>query len=73
MENTSINSFEEAYEELGNIVARLESGELSLEQSVALFERGRKLASYCQTILDKAELKVNQITDDGDISPMQEL
>ena len=60
-------SFETAFAELETIIARLESGELSLDDSVTLFERGRKLAEYCQTILDKAELRVSQLTADGRI------
>lgn len=60
-------SFEAAYAELETIIARLESGELSLDDSVALFERGRKLSEHCQTLLDKAELRVSQLTADGRI------
>jgi exodeoxyribonuclease VII small subunit len=63
-------SFEEAYTELERIVARLEAGDLPLEESVKLFERGRKLASYCQSVLDRAELRVNQIADDGSVSSL---
>lgn len=63
-------SFEQAYNELEDIVVRLESGELTLEDSVTLFERGRQLSTHCQAILDKAELRINEITDDGDIRPL---
>jgi exodeoxyribonuclease VII small subunit len=65
-------SFEAAFAELETIVARLESGELSLEESVTLFERGRKLSDYCQTLLDKAELRVNQLTNEGRIEPLSQ-
>lgn len=71
MSITSELSFEAAYEELEAIVARLESGELTLEESVSLFERGRKLSDHCQAILDKAELRVNQLTDEGEIKPLE--
>jgi exodeoxyribonuclease VII small subunit len=60
-------SFETAFTELETIIAKLESGELSLDDSVALFERGRKLSEHCQTLLDKAELRVSQLTADGQI------
>ncbi len=63
-------SFEAAYAELETIIGRLESGELSLEESVELFERGRKLSEHCQELLDKAELRVNQLSSDGRIEPM---
>lgn len=58
-------SFENAYAELDMIISQLESGELPLEDSVKLFERGRQLADHCQQLLDKAELRVSQITDEG--------
>ena len=64
-------SFEAAYAELEDIVTKLESGELSLDASVTLFERGRELSEYCQKILDGAELRVNQLTGDGDIAPLE--
>ncbi|MCL4253242.1 MAG: exodeoxyribonuclease VII small subunit [Anaerolineae bacterium] len=64
-------SFEDAFAELERVVNELEGGKLSLEESVRLFERGRKLSSYCQTILEKATLRVSEITDDGDVRPMR--
>lgn len=58
-------SFEDAYRELGEIVNRLESGELSLDESVALYERGRRLAERCASLLDSAELRVNRLVGDS--------
>jgi exodeoxyribonuclease VII small subunit len=63
-------SFESAYAELETIVSRLESGELSLEDSVTLFERGRRLSEHCQSLLDRAELRVNKLTEDGRVEPL---
>lgn len=58
-------SYEEAYKELEITVAKLE-GELSdLDKALALFERGQKLATYCKTLLDKAEQKVQKLTEEG--------
>ena len=71
MNDTNELSFEVAYEELEAIVAKLESGELTLEESVTLFERGRTLSNHCQSILDRAELRVNQLTDEGEIKPLE--
>jgi exodeoxyribonuclease VII small subunit len=59
-------SFEEAFAELEATVARLERGELSLEESITLFERGQALATRCNLQLDTAELKVRQILPDGE-------
>ena len=70
MSDTNELSFEAAFAELETIIAKLESGELSLEESVELFERGRKLSDHCQTVLDKAELRVSQLSGDGHIEPM---
>ncbi len=60
-------TFEGAFEALETIVAQLESGDLSLEESVTLFERGRKLSAHCQTLLDQAELRISQLDDDGNM------
>ncbi|MDL1886106.1 exodeoxyribonuclease VII small subunit [Anaerolineae bacterium CFX8] len=57
-------SFEAAFEELETIIVRLESGELSLDDSVSLFERGRSLSEHCQALLDKAELRVSQLIEE---------
>lgn len=61
-------SFEVAYAELEELVLKLDTGDLPLEESVKLFERGRKLAIYCQGLLDEAELRVNQLLDGGEIA-----
>ena len=63
-------SFEAAYEELENIITKLESSDLPLDDSVTLFERGRQLSEHCQSLLDKAELRVSQLTADGRIEPL---
>ncbi len=70
MSHISDLSFETAYAELDDIIARLESGELPLEDAVALYERGRQLAAHCQALLDSAELRVSQLNDDGTLTPL---
>jgi len=65
MSDISELSFEAAFEELEGIVERLESGQLTLDASVSLFERGRLLAAHCQAILDNAELRVSQIDENS--------
>lgn len=54
-------SFEEAFEELEQVVRQLEEGQLSLDESLALFERGQALSARCQHLLETAELKVQQL------------
>ena len=60
-------SFEEALVELEQTVAQLESGNLTLEASLLLFERGQLLAAHCGRLLDEAQLRVEQLTDDGGV------
>jgi exodeoxyribonuclease VII small subunit len=64
-------TFEDAYAELEDVVARLESGDLTLEESVTLYARGQALANRCGTLLDSAELRVQQLDDDGSLSPLE--
>jgi exodeoxyribonuclease VII small subunit len=52
-------SYEEAREELIDVVRRLESGGTSLEESLALWERGEKLAQTCQRWLDGARKRLD--------------
>jgi exodeoxyribonuclease VII small subunit len=55
-------NYEQALTELENIVNALEAGEGSLEESLALYERGQTLAQYCSALLDRAELTVRQLS-----------
>lgn len=62
-------SFEAAFAELEETVQKLETRELTLEESLTLFERGQALAAHCQKQLDAAELKVQQLlsTSHGEV------
>jgi len=55
-------TFEEALLELEQIVSQLENKRLSLDESLALFERGQTLSNHCSQILEEAELKVTHLT-----------
>lgn len=57
--------YEAAAAELEAIVARLEAGNIALDETVRLFERGQHLAAHCQRLLDTAELKVKTLTAAG--------
>lgn len=59
-------SFEEAFAALEGVVADLEDGGLTLEESLVLFERGQALAARCNQQLDEAELKIKQLTAEGE-------
>jgi exodeoxyribonuclease VII small subunit len=55
------DSFEQLFTELEATVAKLEAGDLSLDESLALFQRGMELAKKCTGMLDKAELRVKEL------------
>jgi exodeoxyribonuclease VII small subunit len=55
-------TYEAAFAELEGIVSALESEQRSLEESMALFERGQLLVKRCAGLLDRAELKVKQLS-----------
>lgn len=54
-------TYEKAFAELEEIVYGLETNEKTLEEAIAIFERGQALAKYCAGLLDQAELKVQTL------------
>lgn len=54
-------SFEDAMKELESVVGKLEHGDATLEQSIALYERGAKLRAHCERRLRQAEERVEKI------------
>lgn len=56
-------SYEQAFQELEEVVAALEGGQQTLEQSLILFERGQSLARRCAELLDQAELRVRKLSE----------
>ncbi len=57
-------SFERALAELDRVVARMESGEVGLEEAVALFEEGQRYLAACRERLDVAEKRIEELTAD---------
>ena len=57
--------FEEAMDQLNEIIQGLESGEVKLSESVDKFELGSELAKHCKKLLDYAETRINAIKIDG--------
>lgn len=62
-------SFEEAMKELEGVVDALERGDVALDQSISLYERGAALKKRCEAELKRAEEKVAAITLDADGAP----
>ncbi len=66
-------SYEQAFQELESVVTALETDQQTLEQSLALFERGQALARRCAELLDKAELRVRKLSEEEpDLPPPPE-
>lgn len=59
----SVADFEHSLDELEQLVARMEGGELSLDESLSSFERGIGLYRHCQQALENAELRVRMLLD----------
>ena len=65
---TPPKDFESAVAELERLVAGMESGQLTLEASLAAYKRGVELSAYCQKTLDGAEQQI-QILENGQLKP----
>ncbi|MGB8227050.1 MAG: exodeoxyribonuclease VII small subunit [Sedimentisphaerales bacterium] len=65
-ENNDISklSFEQAIKKLTDIVGKIEDGQISLEQSLTQYEQGMELIKHCRAILQKAEKKIEQISQE---------
>ena len=62
-------SFEQSLKELEEIVSRLEQGNVELERSISIYERGETLRKHCDELLKRAEAKVEKITLDASGKP----
>ncbi len=62
-------SFERALAELESIVAKLERGDIALEESIAAYERGEALKAHCARLLSAAEARVDKIRLSSDGKP----
>ena len=63
-----VPDFEKALAELETLVEQLESGDLSLDQSLQQFKRGVELTRHCQSVLEQAQQTVEQLLDPADAS-----
>jgi exodeoxyribonuclease VII small subunit len=63
-------AYEEAFAALESIVEALEGGQRPLNEAIALYERGQALSKHCAALLEKAELKVRQLSG-GDITAFE--
>lgn len=68
----AVKTFEENMSELEEIAAKLENGDVTLDESLKLFERGIKLSKACQKKLEEAEKKVKILVGDSDETMTEE-
>ncbi|MBB6428271.1 exodeoxyribonuclease VII small subunit [Algisphaera agarilytica] len=59
-------SFEQAIDQLEELIEQIESGEIGLEDALKRYEDGTKLIQRCRSILDSAEKKIGELTADGE-------
>ena len=62
-------SFEDALKALETVVRRLESGDVPLDESIDLYERGERLRTHCQARLDAAQARIEKIVQGSDGKP----
>ena len=67
--DTSIKDFEAALAELEGIVKKLEDGDLPLEKSLELYERGVQLSRFCHSKLEEAERRLEILNERGELRP----
>jgi exodeoxyribonuclease VII small subunit len=66
-------AFEQAYSQLQETVQQLEAGNLSLEESLVLYQKGMALAKQCNLQLDQAELSIKKLTPSGSLVDFDEI
>ena len=67
--DTTIKDFEAAIAELESVVKKLEEGDLALEESLRLYERGVHLSRFCHAQLEEAERRIEIVNDRGELKP----
>jgi exodeoxyribonuclease VII small subunit len=69
MMDPTIKDFESALTELDDIVRKMEEGDLSLEKSMELYERGLQLSRFCHSTLEAAERRIELLNERGELRP----
>ena len=63
--------FEDNLKKLEGLVGKMESGELNLDDMIKAFEEGRKLVTECQKDLESIRQRIEKVTKDGTVEPLQ--
>ena len=64
--------FEDNLKKLEGLVGKMESGEMNLDEMIKAFEEGRKLVTECQKDLDSIRQRIEKVTKDGSVEPLQQ-
>jgi exodeoxyribonuclease VII small subunit len=72
MSDATIKDFEAAIAELEGIVKKLEEGDLTLEASLQLYERGVHLSRFCHARIEDAEHRIEVLTERGQLKPLDD-
>ncbi|NTV63615.1 MAG: exodeoxyribonuclease VII small subunit [Oscillochloris sp.] len=67
---TTVDTYEARFARLQEVVLQLESGEIPLDRAITLYEEGVRLAAECQTLLDTAELRIQQLQSGDTLSDL---
>ena len=62
--------FEDNLKKLEGLVGKMESGEMNLDEMIKAFEEGRKLVTECQKDLDSIRQRIEKVTKDGSVEPL---
>ena len=62
--------FEDNLKKLEGLVTKMESGEMNLDEMIKAFEEGRKLVADCQKDLDSIRQRIEKVTKDGSVEPL---
>ena len=62
--------FEDNLKRLEGLVGKMESGEMNLDEMIKAFEEGRKLVTECQKDLDSIRQRIEKVTKDGSVEPL---
>ena len=63
--------FEDNLKKLEGLVGKMESGEMNLDEMIKAFEEGRKLVTECQKDLDSIRQRIEKVTKDGQVAPLE--
>ena len=63
--------FEDNLKKLEGLVAKMESGEMNLDEMIKSFEEGRKLVAGCQKDLESIRLRIEKVTQGGSVEPLK--